>query len=80
MRGVNGSLITEKSELANEFKNVFERMIINQSTLTESEENITTVWPYLEELTEEEIKHVINVFKKGKAPYEDGIAAEIMKN
>ncbi|KAL4082808.1 hypothetical protein QTP88_029464 [Uroleucon formosanum] len=58
MRSEDGLLITEKTEVASEFKNVFEKMF-NQSTQNESGEKITTVEQYIEEPTEEEIEQEI---------------------
>lgn len=78
MRNEDGSLITEKAEVANEFKNVFEKML-NQSTQNESGENCTTVEQYLQDPTEKEVEQEINMLKNGKAPGEDEIAAELLK-
>jgi UDP-3-O-acyl-N-acetylglucosamine deacetylase len=78
MKSKDGLLITEKTEVVGEFKNVFEIML-NQSTQNESGEKITTVEQYIEKPTEEEIEQVISMLKNGKVPGEDGIAAEMLK-
>jgi len=71
-------LITEKTEVASEFKNAFEKMP-NQSTKNESGKKITTVEQYIEEPIEEEIEQATSMLKNGKALEENGITAEMLK-
>lgn len=78
MRSENGSVITKKDEVVNEFKNVFERML-NQWTQNDLVEHTILVELYLEEHTQEEIKQAINMIKNVKVSREYGIAVELLK-
>ncbi|KAL4104822.1 hypothetical protein QTP88_020098 [Uroleucon formosanum] len=80
MKDDQGTLITDKEEVTREFKKVLEQML-NISTKTEAEDNnIITVEQYLEEPTLEEVKMAVEMLKGGKAPGEDTIIAELLKN
>jgi len=73
-----GLLITDKKKAANEFRNMFETML-NQPTQVEVEENLNTVEQRLDEPTLEEVERAVNMLKNRKAPGEDAIVAELLK-
>jgi RNAse (barnase) inhibitor barstar len=73
-----GLLITDKKKAANEFKNMFEKML-NQPTQVDVEENLSTVEQRLDEPTVEEVERAVGMLKNGKAPGEDSIVAELLK-
>lgn len=74
-----GTLIIDKEDVTKEFKKIFKKML-NISTKLETEGNtIFTLKQYLEEQSLEEIKIVVGMIKRGKAPGEDAIMSELLK-
>ncbi|XP_008185534.1 uncharacterized protein LOC100573366 [Acyrthosiphon pisum] len=73
-----GLLITDKKKAANEFRNMFETML-NQPTQVEVEENLNTAEQRLDEPTLKEVERAVNMLKNMKAPGEDAIVAELLK-
>ncbi|CAI6348685.1 unnamed protein product [Macrosiphum euphorbiae] len=57
---------------------MFETML-NQPTQVELEENLNTVEQRLDEPTLEEVERAVNMLKNRKAPGEDAIVAELLK-
>lgn len=72
MSGDDGSLITDKTVVASEFKNMSERML-NQPTQNERFEDMTTVEQYLESSTVDEVELAIIMLTNGKAPGKMGL-------
>lgn len=79
MKDDEGNLITVNKEVTKEFKKVFEKMPI-VSTQTEINYNdVITVDQYLEEPSLEEVEMAVEMFKGEKAPGEDSIMSELLK-
>jgi len=73
-----GLLITDMKKAANEFKNMFNK-ILNQPSQADVEENLSTVEQRLDDPTIEEVEMEVDMLKNGKAPGEDAIVAELLK-
>jgi len=68
-----GSLITDKKKAADEFKDVFDKML-NKPFQVDKEKNISTVEQKVDEPMIE-VEQAINMLKTGKAPGENAIIA-----
>jgi len=83
-----GLLITDMKKDANKFKNMFNK-ILNQPFQADVEENLSMVeqdqkedvrkFVRLDEPTIEEVEMAVDMLKNGKAPGEDAIVAELLK-
>lgn len=69
---------TDKRKVVNEFKSMFEKML-NQPFQVDSEENLSTVKQNLDEPMIEELERAVGMVKNGKAPGEEAIVAELLK-
>jgi len=78
IRDGDGSLVTYKRKVVNEFKGMFEKML-NHPSQVDSEENLSTVEQKLDEPTIEEVERAVEMLKNGKAPGEDTIVAKLLK-
>jgi len=72
-----GLLIMDMKMAANEFKNMFNK-ILNQPFQADVEENLSTVEQRLDEPTIE-VERTVDMLKNGKVPGEDAIVAELLK-
>lgn len=72
-----GSLITDKKKAAEEFKDMFSK-ILNQPFQIDLEKNNSTVEQGVDDPTIDEVEQAVNMLKNGKAP-EDAVIAELLE-
>ncbi|KAF0708802.1 craniofacial development protein 2-like, partial [Aphis craccivora] len=75
----NGTLITDKTDIAEKFREMFETILLKTRQTEPEDYYMTTVEQTIHEPTTEEIKMAINILKNGKAPGEDGITTELLR-
>jgi len=78
IRKDDGTIVTDKGIIANEFKNMFEEMLIQPENITTVEVN-ATVEELLDKPTVQEIERGIEMLKNGKAPGIDEVVSECLK-
>jgi hypothetical protein len=77
-----GELVTNKREVVEEFKIYFDKLLNNTTTRTIEHTNIqySSVEPNISSISKSEINVAINKLKNNKAPGENHIVAELVKN
>lgn len=77
-----GELVTNKREVAEEFKSYFDKLLNNTTIRTNEHTNMqySSVEPYISSPSRSEINAAINKLKNNKAPGENHIVAELVKN
>lgn len=73
----DGTIITDKGKIANEFKRIFEEMLNQQENRTTIEVNVTAE-ELLDKPTIQEIKMGLEMLKNGKAPGIDEVVPECL--
>lgn len=75
----DGTLITDKGEIAEKFREMFETLLNKTKQTEPADQYTTTVEQMIHEPTTEEIEMAIDMLKNGKAPGEDDITTELLR-